>query len=113
MILQTNKHQDVLVVTIQVKEANLTVSEKFKIELFAHIDGGGKYIIVNFEEVTYVDSSFLGKLVSALKHAITNKAEIVVAGLNKDILGLFQLIRLDKAFKIFDSTDSAIANKGK
>jgi anti-sigma B factor antagonist len=46
---------------------------------------------VNFEEVTYVDSSFLGALVSALKHAITNKAEIVVAGLNKDILGLFQV----------------------
>jgi anti-sigma B factor antagonist len=113
MILQITNHQDALVATIQVKEANLTVSDKFKAELFARIDGGSKYIVVNFEEVTYVDSSFLGALVSALKHAITNKAEIVVAGLNKDILGLFQLIRLDKAFKIFDSPGDAIANKAK
>ena len=113
MILQINDHQDALVATIQVKEANLTVSEKFKAELFAQIDGGNKYIVVNFEEVTYVDSSFLGALVSALKHAITNKAEIVVAGLNKDILGLFRLIRLDKAFKIFDTTAVALADKAK
>ncbi|MBD1364604.1 STAS domain-containing protein [Mucilaginibacter sp. ZT4R22] len=113
MILQINDHQDALVATIQVKEANLTVSEKFKAELFTQIDGGSKYIVVNFEEVTYVDSSFLGALVSALKHAITNKAEIVVAGLNKDILGLFRLIRLDKAFKIFDTTEGALADKAK
>ncbi len=113
MILQITDHQDAVVATIQAKEANLTVSEKFKAELFAQIDAGSKYIVVNFAEVTYVDSSFLGALVSALKHAITNKAEIVVAGLNKDILGLFKLIRLDKAFKIFDTTDSALADKAK
>ncbi|MEO7214400.1 STAS domain-containing protein [Mucilaginibacter sp.] len=113
MILQTTTQQSALVTTIQVKEANLTVSEKFKTELFGLLDTGGKYIVVNFEQVTYVDSSFLGALVSALKHAITNKAEIVVAGLNKDILGLFQLIRLDKAFKIFDTIENAVADKAK
>jgi anti-sigma B factor antagonist len=111
MILQNQTHPAALVSTIKVSEANLTVSEDFKTELFALIDSGNKYIVVNFADVIYVDSSFLGALVSSLKHAIACGAEIVVAGLNKDILGLFQLIRLDKAFKIFDTPDNAMARK--
>jgi anti-sigma B factor antagonist len=53
----------------------------------------------------------LGALVSSLKYAIANQAEIVVAGLNKDVAGLFQLIRLDKAFKIYGSAVEAAERK--
>ncbi|RYU92108.1 anti-sigma factor antagonist [Mucilaginibacter terrigena] len=111
MILVTNTHKDALIAGIQVKEANLTVSDGFKNEMTALIDQDNKYIVVDFEQVIYVDSSFLGALVSALKYAIANKAEIVVAGLNKDVSGLFQLIRLDKAFKIYVSAAEAADNK--
>jgi anti-sigma B factor antagonist len=109
MILQTNINGEALIAGILVKEANLTVSDKLKEEMAALIDAGNKYIVVDFELVIYVDSSFLGALVSSLKYALANKAEIVVAGLNKDIFGLFQLIRLDKAFTIFDTSESAAA----
>lgn len=111
MILITNNHKDALIAGIQVKEANLTVSDSFKDEMMALIDQGDKFIVVNFEQVIYVDSSFLGALVSSLKYAIANQAEIVVAGLNKDVSGLFQLIRLDKAFKIYGSAVEAAERK--
>jgi anti-sigma B factor antagonist len=111
MILITHNHKDALIAGIQVKEANLTVSDSFKDEMTALIDQGNKFIIVNFEPVIYVDSSFLGALVSSLKYAIANQAEIVVAGLNKDVSGLFQLIRLDKAFKIYGSAVEAAERK--
>jgi anti-sigma B factor antagonist len=113
MILVTNVYKDALVADIQPNEANLTISDNFKEEMMALIDKGNKYIIVNFAQVKYVDSSFLGALVSSLKYAIMNKADIVVAGLNKDIAALFQLIRLDKAFKIFNTPDGAIENRSK
>jgi len=111
MILLTNIYKDALIAGIQVKEANLTVSDAFKDEMTALLDKGNKYIIVNFEGVIYVDSSFLGALVSSLKYALANQAEIVVAGLNKDVAGLFQLIRLDKAFKIYPSATEAAERK--
>jgi anti-sigma B factor antagonist len=111
MILTSNIYKDALIATIQVKEANLTVSDAFKDEMTALIDNGNKFIVVNFEDVIYVDSSFLGALVSSLKYAIANQAEIVVAGLNKDVAGLFQLIRLDKAFKIYPSATEATGYK--
>lgn len=111
MILLTNIYKDALIAGIQVKEANLTVSDAFKDEMTALIDNGNKYIVVNFDGVIYVDSSFLGALVSSLKYAIANQAEIVVAGLNKDVGGLFQLIRLDKAFKIYTTATEATGHK--
>jgi anti-sigma B factor antagonist len=113
MILLTNNYRDALIADVQPKEANLTVSEAFKEEMLSLINTGNKYIIVNFDKVIYVDSSFLGALVASLKFAIVNKAEIVVASLNKDINDLFQLIRLDKAFKIYTTPDAAIDSRNK
>jgi anti-sigma B factor antagonist len=111
MILLTNNHKGATIAGIQVKEANLTISDAFKDEMTALIDKGNKYIVVSFEGVIYVDSSFLGALVSSLKYALANQAEIVIAGLNKDVAGLFQLIRLDKAFKIYPSATEAAERK--
>jgi len=111
MILTTTTNKSALIARVEAKEANLTVAENFKEELVALIDKGNKFIVVDLEGVTYVDSSFLGALVSSLKYAITKQADIVIAGLNKDILALFHLIRLDKAFKIFTTAHEAAASK--
>ncbi|RFZ84997.1 anti-sigma factor antagonist [Mucilaginibacter terrenus] len=113
MIVQTEVQESATVATILVKEANLMVSDQFKQEVTLLLDGGQKYLVVSFENVIYVDSSFLGALVAALKHAIAHKADVVLANLNKDVLGLFQLIRLDKAFKIYPSVNDALAAQAK
>jgi anti-sigma B factor antagonist len=113
MIIAPTNYKDALIACILTREANLTMSDDFKKEMTALIDKGNKYVVVDFEQVIYVDSSFLGALVSSLKYAIPNQAEIVVAGLNKDILNLFSLIRLDKAFKIFATPQDAVDNRGK
>lgn len=111
MIIQTQLSGNTAVATVKVKEANLTVSDQFKQEMTALIDSGSKFIVVNFEEVQYVDSSFLGALVASLKYALPKQAEIVVAGMNKDIDGLFHLIRLNKAFRTYSSAEEALNNR--
>jgi anti-sigma B factor antagonist len=108
MILQTHLLDSALIADIQLKEANLANSDQFKSELIILINNGNKYIIVNFEQVIYIDSSFLGALVSALKLAINNGGDIAVVGLNSDIRSLFQLVRLDKVFKIYTNTQEAL-----
>ncbi|MFC0518288.1 STAS domain-containing protein [Mucilaginibacter angelicae] len=108
MILQTRLLDNVPIADIQLKEANLASAEQFKSELLSLISNGNKYVIVNFEQVIYVDSSFLGALVSALKLAINNGGDIAVVGLNSDIRSLFQLVRLDKVFRIYTNTQEAL-----
>ncbi|WPV02413.1 STAS domain-containing protein [Mucilaginibacter sp. cycad4] len=108
MILQTHLLNNALIADIQLKEANLANAEQFKAELISLINSGNKYVIVNFEQVKYVDSSFLGALVSALKLTMNSGGDIAVVGLNNDIRSLFQLVRLDKVFRIYTNTQEAL-----
>lgn len=105
MIIEPKPQENFLLANLNVREANLTIADIFKTELIALVDQGHKVIAVNFEKVTYVDSSFLGALVAALKVAIPVKCDIVVVNLNTDIRNLFELIRMDKVFKIYDSLE--------
>ena len=102
MIIEPQEQGNYLLANLNVREANLTVADIFKSELIDLVNQGHKLIVVNFERVTYVDSSFLGALVAALKVAIPQKSDIAVLNLNTDIRNLFELIRMDKVFKIYD-----------
>ena len=103
MILQAKTYNNYLLVELLIKEANLVEAERFKNEMVHLINQGHKEIIVSFEKVDYIDSSFLGALVSSLKFAMSVKADIAVAHLNKDIYNLFHLIRMDKVFTVHSS----------
>lgn len=99
-----------LLLNLQIKDANIGNAEQFKtglIELFESHQK--KRLIINMHDVEYIDSSFLGALVASLKYVISFKSDIILVGMRKDIINLFELIRLDKVFKIHDSFDDALA----
>jgi anti-sigma B factor antagonist len=108
MIIQAKEFNEYLIAQVQVKEANLTEAETFKSKIMSIVDEGHKHIIVDFALVDYVDSSFLGALVSALKYAMSKEADISVMHLNKDILNLFELIRMDKVFRIYKNLPESL-----
>jgi anti-sigma B factor antagonist len=76
MILETKEVNNLLVASITAKEANLENAGQLKQEMFAIIDKGHRYIALDFEQVTYIDSSFLGAMVSSLKNALSKGTEI-------------------------------------
>ncbi len=97
-----------LIVQVNLAEANLNHSDRFKDELIALLNLKKRTVWLNLKSVTYVDSSFLGALVAVLKHAISMQCEVVLLGLQKDIEDLLKLIRLDKVFKIFADEQDAV-----
>lgn len=101
MILETKEWDKLLLAYITQQEANLENADALKAELFELIDKGYKRIVLQFDIVTYVDSSFLGAMVSALKYALSKGGDIFLTGLAKDISNMLQLIRMDKVFKIY------------
>lgn len=96
-----------LIADVTITEANLSNSDEFKAELVGLIDQHHKIIILDLQELKYVDSAFLGALVSSLKYAISLQLDIVLVGLRNDIRDLIKLIRLDKVFKIFNYAEEA------
>jgi anti-sigma B factor antagonist len=105
MIKVYKEHNDILLVNLDIKEASLENGDAFKAEVIKLFEKYQKSIAINMSTVDYIDSSFLGSIVSAFKHLITFKAEVVLVGLSKDITNLFALTRLDKVFKIYNTFD--------
>src|ERR1700710_2084445 len=110
MILETKEVNKLLVASIAAKEANLENAAQFKQEMFAIVDKGHRYIAVDFELVTYIDSSFLGAMVSSLKYALGKGTDIYLIGMKRDILDLLHLIRMDKVFKIYPTVTEAASS---
>lgn len=96
---------DMLLVKLDIKEASLENGDAFKTEIIALFDKYKKSIAIDMSSVEYIDSSFLGSIVSAFKHLISFNLEVMLVGLSKDLTNLFSLTRLDKVFKIYNNFD--------
>jgi anti-sigma B factor antagonist len=110
MILNYEEINGIPVAVILPKEGNLDNADAFKHELSQIIDKAGKNVIVDFRNVSYVDSSFLGSLVSCLKRAMPRGTDILLVELRSDIYNLLHLIRMDKVFKIYKTAQEATEN---
>lgn len=108
-MIELFSRKDYLLVKIKIKEANLDVADQFKSEIVQLIDQGNTKLMISFEDVVYVDSSFLGALVSILKHAMSKDGDVSVVNLNKDINNLFTLIRMNKVFKVYTTEPDVFA----
>ena len=71
---------------------------------------GSKNILLNMGEVSYIDSSGLGELVSAFTTAKNQQAEVKLLNLTKKVHDLLQLTKLYTVFDIYDDEASAIAS---
>jgi anti-sigma B factor antagonist len=74
------------------------------------ISKGQKGILLNLEDVNYIDSSGLGELVSAYTTAKNQAASLKLLKLTKKVHDLLQLTKLYTVFDTFDDEAIAIAS---
>ena len=67
------------------------------------------YIVLDMENVEYLSSAGLGRLVALLKKAMAGGGCLHLAALRDEIRELFDVMRLGQIFKMFDDVESAIA----
>jgi anti-anti-sigma factor len=60
-----------------------------------------KYLLVDLKEITFMDSSGLGALVSALKSIRNTNGDMVICCPNDQVQMLFELTSMTKIFKIY------------
>ncbi len=82
-------------------------SPKMKEEMEGYIKGDFKNIILDFQEVPYIDSAGLGTLVSILREVRNYQKELKIVGLRKNIKRIFEMTRLDNIFNIYDTIEEA------
>jgi anti-sigma B factor antagonist len=69
-------------------------------------------LIIDMGNIDFVDSTGLGALVSCLRKARGEQAEIKLCRLNKQVRSLFELVRMHRVFEIFDSVEDTLASYG-
>jgi anti-sigma B factor antagonist len=71
-------------------------------------DGQVKAIILNFEDLEYMNSSGIGLLVTLLIRINREKQQLLTYGLSDHYRSIFQITRLDDAIAIHDSEEEAV-----
>jgi anti-sigma B factor antagonist len=66
-------------------------------------------IVVNLAQVGFVDSTALATLVQGMKRCRQMKGDLRLSNLQQPVRMIFELTRLDKAFELFATEESAIA----
>jgi len=64
-------------------------------------------IIVQLEQVRFVDSSGLGALLSGFKHAEAKSGKLSLSNVQNQVLSMFELTRLNRVFEIHTDLDEA------
>jgi len=65
-------------------------------------------VIVDLDDVGFLDSTALGVLVGGLKRARTDGGEIRIACAQPRVRKVFEITRLDSAFDLFDTVGEAV-----
>ncbi|WP_414551494.1 STAS domain-containing protein [Anabaena sp. CCY 0017] len=69
------------------------------------IESGAKIILVDCQDVSFMDSSALGALVLAFKTLRAADTRLVLCSINEQIRILFELTGMDNVFEIFSNED--------
>lgn len=73
---------------------------------------GKNKILVDLTEVRFIDSSGLGALIAAYKSAAANGGIVALAGLQPQVRSVFELTRLHRVFKVFETVAEAVERLG-
>lgn len=66
---------------------------------------GKEIILIDLKDITFVDSSGLGALVSVLKKVRAAERRMYVCSVNDQVRMLFELTSMDRVFQIFKDKD--------
>ncbi|MDO8682527.1 MAG: STAS domain-containing protein [Armatimonadota bacterium] len=91
-------------------EIDVYTAPKFKDAVNSIISTGQNHLIINMENVTYMDSSGFGTLLSATKRLRPEGGTVNLVKCNNPISRMLRITRLDTIFGTYPSEDEAIAD---
>jgi anti-sigma B factor antagonist len=72
------------------------------------ITPGQCQIIADLSAVSFIDSTALATLVKGMKRCRQHGGDLYICGMVKTVRIIFELTRLDKAFRIFETRSEAV-----
>jgi anti-sigma B factor antagonist len=110
MHIEVAKDNGATVVRPNADRLDIEVAADFRARLLSLIDQGDRHLVIDLEEVTFIDSSGLGALVSALKtlKRSGDSGDVRLARVQPPVILLLEIIRLDRVFTAYPTVEQAI-----
>ncbi|MBN2322020.1 MAG: STAS domain-containing protein [Acidobacteria bacterium] len=74
------------------------------------VDGGSKKLLLNLAEISYIDSSGIGELVSSFASASNREAHLKLLKLTNKTQQLLAIAKLLTVFETFENEEAALAS---
>lgn len=75
----------------------------FRQEVTTAIEAGADIVLVDCQDIKFMDSSGLGALVLALKSIRASERKLALCSLNQQVRTLFQLTEIAQVFQIYET----------
>jgi anti-sigma B factor antagonist len=102
---------DVYVISLA-GEVDLYTAPEFKQKLLDVIAAGGRQVVVDLTDTTFIDSTTLGVLVGGVKRLRTNEGQLSLVCSDRNITKIFEITGLDRVFAIHGTREEAVAALG-
>ena len=108
-MLKTTNREDVIVVELKDTDRfNSLISEAVKEQLLELFNKPNTSVAFSLEEISFIDSSGFGVLLSALKAASNNYGQFKICNVNSEVMELFKLLQLHHVFEIYDELQACL-----
>jgi anti-sigma B factor antagonist len=110
MGIDRTDHEAVTVVRPDGERLDIAVASDFRNALLDLIENGRRNLVVDLKAVSFIDSSGLGALVSALKTLKANggNGDVRLAQVQEPVVALLEIIRLNRVFSTYPSVENAV-----
>jgi len=80
---------------------NATIAPNIKEELNKNLNNPEVSFVLDLQNIKFIDSTGIGVLISALKTARQNNGNFFLLNVNKEVMDLLSLMKLDKVFDFY------------
>ena len=89
-------------------EIDLYTAPEFKQQLLDVIEKGGKQVVVDLTDTTFIDSTTLGVLVGGVKRLRPNGGQLSIVCSDRNITKIFEITGLNRVFPIHETRAEAL-----
>ncbi len=97
---------DVAVLTVNQDYMDASNAAEVKQDILRQLNGR-THAILDLSRVTFVDSAGLSGLLACLQQVAQTGGDLKLCGITDEVRVLFDLIKMQRLFEIFDSTEQA------
>lgn len=113
MIFSSEKKNNIIIETVNLKRATTTKAEEFKLNFLNDIKDGVTRYIIDLSKCEYMDSSFLGSIIFIYKKISESQGELKLVASHQDIKILMEITSINKFVNVYDTKASAIKSFNK